>query len=120
MRLFLRGPGGASVDTLWIARADGAEARELHREEPGFALFGPRFSPDGRLIAVTVDPRPPDIWIVDPARRQATRLTTDGGNIRAIWSPDGERIAFAGRGGPAWSSRNGDERRTFTGSAAKI
>lgn len=62
----------------------------------------PRFSPDGRLIAVTVDPRPSDIWIVDLADWRATRVTTDGGNIVPIWSADGKRIGFTARARP-WS-----------------
>jgi Tol biopolymer transport system component len=69
----------------------------------------PRFSPDGRRIAVTVDPRPSDIWIVDLADWRATRVTTDGGNIVPIWSADGRRIGFTARAG-TWSVAGpGDE-----------
>ena len=55
----------------------------------------PSVSPDGRRIAVTVDPRPSAIWLIDPALGQAAPLTT--GNIHSIlptWSWDGTRIAF--------------------------
>jgi len=56
----------------------------------------PRFSPDGRRIVVTVDPRPSDIWIVDLADWRTTRVTTDGG-IFPVWSADGTRIGFTAR-----------------------
>ena len=55
----------------------------------------PSISPDGRRIAVTVDPRPSAIWLIDPALGQATPLTS--GNMHAVlptWSWDGTRIAF--------------------------
>jgi eukaryotic-like serine/threonine-protein kinase len=55
----------------------------------------PRVSPEGGHIAVTVDPRPPDIWIVDLGRETATRFTTEGSNINAGWSPDGSQLSFS-------------------------
>ncbi|MBC7840834.1 MAG: protein kinase, partial [Gemmatimonadaceae bacterium] len=55
----------------------------------------PSVSPDGKRIAVTVDPRPSAIWLIDPARAQAVPLTTDHTHsIYPIWSRDGTRIAF--------------------------
>ena len=69
----------------------------------------PRFSPDGRRLAVTVDPRPSDIWVVDLADWRATRVTTEGASIVPIWSADGKRIGFSGRGGPLAVTGPGDE-----------
>ena len=67
------------------------------------ALFGrPRLSPDGSSIAVEVaDPRngTRDIWIYDAQRGLAKRFTavpTDA--VSAVWSPGGDRIAFASGG----------------------
>ena len=64
------------------------------------ALFGrPRLSPDGSSIAVEVaDVRMGgrDIWIYDGQRGLARRFTavpTDA--VSAVWSPGGDRIAFA-------------------------
>ncbi len=55
----------------------------------------PSVSPDGKRIAVTVDPRPSVIWLIDPALGQAVPLTTDGvHSIQPIWSWDGTRIAY--------------------------
>jgi serine/threonine-protein kinase len=80
----------------------------IELEKRGYRF--PRFSPDGRLVAVVVDPRPSDLWLVDPARGQSTRLTTDGSKVHPTWSPDGARIAFTTTGGMAWMDhRGGDE-----------
>ena len=54
----------------------------------------PSISPDGRYIAVTVDPQPPQIWIVDLRRARTTPLTTDGYSLYASWSRDGTRLVF--------------------------
>ena len=60
------------------------------------AYSDPRFSPDGKRIAVSLNGRQgPDIWVLDPAARSSTRLTADGrGNTRAGWSPDGSRVLY--------------------------
>jgi Tol biopolymer transport system component len=55
----------------------------------------PVVSPDGRSVAVTVDPRPSAIWVVELRTGQATPLTTDHvHSIAAVWSPDGSRLAY--------------------------
>ena len=54
----------------------------------------PSVSPDGNWVAVTVDPQPPQIWMVDLRRENAQPLTTDGYNLAAGWSPDGTRLAW--------------------------
>jgi Tol biopolymer transport system component len=46
-----------------------------------------------------VDPRPSDLWIVDIERATATRRQTDGHDGWGVWSPDGQRVAYA-NGGP--------------------
>ncbi len=60
----------------------------------------PRFSPDGRRLALTRDWQ--DIWIYEMERGAMTRLTfAPGVNRLPVWSPDGGRLAFC-------SERNGD------------
>ena len=55
----------------------------------------PAISPDGRRIAVTVDPRPSAIWLIDPALDQAVPLTSGKlHDVLPIWSWDGTRIGF--------------------------
>ena len=73
----------------------------------------PRFAPDGHRLAVTVDPRPSDIWVVDLADWRTTRVTTDGGNILPSWSSDGSRIGFTSRGFTRSVSGRGGEAHVF-------
>ena len=62
----------------------------------------PSVSPDGRHVAVTIDPRPSQIWIYDIARQSGIPLATDGHNILARWTPDSRRIAYYSRGDMYW------------------
>jgi serine/threonine-protein kinase len=63
----------------------------------------PRVSPDGEEVAVqTLDENDNGIvWIYNLERNALRQLTQRGSNIRPIWTPTGERIAFA-------SNRDGD------------
>jgi serine/threonine protein kinase len=57
----------------------------------------PRFSPDGKSVAVTVkDPRSgnDDIWIFPVAGGQPTRVTFGPNDFWPVWSPDGKQIAY--------------------------
>ena len=39
--------------------------RETPIAVPPRGYRGPRVSPDGRYLAITVDPRPSNIWVID-------------------------------------------------------
>ena len=56
----------------------------------------PRFSPDGRRVAMVIaDGRQTDIWVYDWARDILTRVTTDPGlDLSPVWTPDGTGIVF--------------------------
>ena len=54
----------------------------------------PRLTSDGRLVAVVIDDQ---IWIIDVERGTRTRLTNEGLNSGPVWSPSGDRVAFAHR-----------------------
>ncbi|MCZ6726671.1 MAG: hypothetical protein O7A98_04875 [Acidobacteria bacterium] len=56
----------------------------------------PRFSPDGRKLAVSVSPAlQSDLWVFDLERGTQVRLTSEGAvNNSPTWSPDGSRLAF--------------------------
>jgi hypothetical protein len=57
-----------------------------------------RLSPDGQRLALIIkEPTGLDIWIHDLAYDRLTRLTSEGKDSSAVWSPDGKRIAFASR-----------------------
>ncbi len=77
---------------------------------------GLRLSPSGDRCAVEIrQPRTADvdIWILDLARGVAERLTSVGGNIAPVWSPDGGRIVFASDRDGHWNlftrSASGEE-----------
>ncbi|HLG05538.1 MAG TPA: protein kinase, partial [Gemmatimonadales bacterium] len=61
----------------------------------------PRFSPDGRRIALDItDPEARDLWIVDVQDRTLTRLTFGETANDPFWSPDGRRLAYSAARGP--------------------
>ncbi len=120
-----RGPGGGAVyytvaHNGTLVYAPGSFHRSLVRvdrngretpiniESRGYRF--PSVSPDGNFVAVTVDPRPSSIWLVDLVNERAIPLTTGATHsILPIWSSDGTRIAFsgypsyrAGRSAPVW------------------
>jgi serine/threonine-protein kinase len=55
----------------------------------------PRFSPDGRSLAVDVRDQQGDIWIWSFDRQTLTRLTFDPATDQIpVWSPDSKRVFF--------------------------
>ena len=87
-------PGGVFPDAertlVWVDRSGVEEPLPL----PVRAYLSPRLSPDGnRIVLWTQGDR--SIWIDDLARQSLMRVNVDGRNSRALWSPDGTRIAFS-------------------------
>ncbi|TDI40774.1 MAG: serine/threonine-protein kinase [Acidobacteria bacterium] len=63
---------------------------------PRHSFQVPRLSPDGQFLLVTVqDGDEADIWSLQLDRGNLTRLTFEGSNGAAIWTPDGKRITFS-------------------------
>ena len=104
-----RGPGGGALNlavsdngTLVFVRGGFERTLVLvdrnGRETPvavdprGYRF--PRLSRDGVRLAVTVDPRPSDLWIVDLDRGIAERQPTEDHDGWEVWAPDGSRVAF--------------------------
>ena len=66
-------------------------------DDPG-AFQHPRFSPDGRHLALDVTWRGrSDIYVYDLERSRRRRLTREGFNIDPLWTPDGKLIVFRSR-----------------------
>jgi Tol biopolymer transport system component len=65
---------------------------------PAAAYRTPRFSPDGRRLAVGIESASRviwgDIWDYSFASRRLTRLTFDESNSAPEWSPDGRFLTF--------------------------
>ena len=99
---------GSRTSRLVLVGASGAARSVLSAPR---AYEAPRFSPDGKRIAVAIDARPPDIWVGDIAAGTLTRLTAEAANFRPEWTPDGTRIVFvsnrSGESGIWWRAADG-------------
>ncbi len=80
-----------------IVLLDREGKQTLLTSERGSYRYRPHLSPDGERLAISYNPGPgtSDIWIQDLRRETRTRLTTDGSNIRPVWTPDSSRVTFA-------------------------
>jgi Tol biopolymer transport system component len=88
-------PGGlvpAIERTLvWVDRRGVSQPLAL----PVGPYWNPMLSPDGRHIVLWTGGDDRNVWLDDVERQTLTRLTSEGRNSRAIWTPDGRRVAFS-------------------------
>jgi eukaryotic-like serine/threonine-protein kinase len=94
---FVPGAGPAAVRSIVLTDRTG-KPRPV--PVPPRAYNYPRFSPDGKHLAVSIGPghgHSDDIWTVDLETGALARLTFgDGsGNYYPVWSGDGRRIAYS-------------------------
>ena len=95
-------PGtGKPVDysLVWVDRAGNATTiNDLPRGYEDLNL-----SPDGRLVALTVEESGPEspasVWLADVTRRTVSRFTFDGFSRDPVWAADGQSIVFGGKRG---------------------
>lgn len=85
----------SGTDQLWLAEADGTEARQLTRADVDH-LQSPRWSPDGRTLVVagSKDGRW-SAWRIDVASGDARRIEEDGNVQVPSLSRDGAWLYFA-------------------------
>ena len=108
--LLARGLVRPSKLELWVANADGSDARQVTYLDA--ASFAPYFFPDGRRILFSTnygDPRGRefDIWAIDIDGTNLEQIThTPGFDGFPMFSPDGRQLAFASnrhQAQPGWT-----------------
>jgi eukaryotic-like serine/threonine-protein kinase len=101
--------GGESPRRLVLVGRSGS-ADPIPGEARLFA--GPRFSPDGRRLAlgITDETGAKDVWVFDIAQRTWSRLTTNGISNRPVWTPDGSRLVFSSNDDLWWVAADGSGR----------
>jgi Tol biopolymer transport system component/tRNA A-37 threonylcarbamoyl transferase component Bud32 len=96
-------PGGTSIgdhELVFVDKTTGV-ARALTAKRRPYEDF--TLSPDGRLIATTIEGAITDTWIHDIARDSETRFTTGVENRDPIWSPDGKLVVYDTYKNGKWS-----------------
>jgi len=90
--LYLAGKGAAQTwPVTWLDRS--GEMQPLIATPGAYAV--PRFSPDGRRLALGVGTSSgTDIYVYELERQTMTRLTFGGHAQAPVWSPDGKHITF--------------------------
>jgi len=86
--IIVRAPSSIPPRTLELVDRNG----RAERYHPRIGTYeDPRFSPDGRRVALTMDG---SIWLLDRAQGALTPLSPDSGARRPAWSPDGKRVGY--------------------------
>lgn len=93
--------GGAQRARLLRLDRKGASRAERPEE---LEYMMPRFSPDGRRLAVIVGTGAAggELWVMDRVRGTRQRLALDFGANWVEWSPDGKRLVFGYIAAPSW------------------
>jgi Tol biopolymer transport system component/predicted Ser/Thr protein kinase len=94
---YVGGAQSAIAQLTWIDRT----GRTLGTLGPAALLASPSLSPDGTRVALEITQNSNfDIWFSDVARGSMARATFDPAtDDNAVWSPHGDRIAFASERG---------------------
>jgi len=86
------GVGYAGRTLVWVDREGHEEPIDVPRRNYQYVDL----SPDDTRIALDIRDQENDAWVWDLDRQTLQRLTFDpGANRGAVWSPDGQRIAFS-------------------------
>ena len=87
-------PRRSERQLLWVDSNGTVEVLPV----PPWPYTDPAVSPDGRLVAVSVEGPVQTIWVYDVSRRTMTPLTSpaEGSSQAPTWTPDGTRVAYRG------------------------
>ncbi|MCH9008798.1 PD40 domain-containing protein [candidate division KSB1 bacterium] len=78
---------------VWVNR-QGEEVPILDTER---RYYMPKLSPDGKQLAVSIrDGSAYDVWTLELERPVLNRVTSEGSNAYAIWTPDQQHLTFTG------------------------
>lgn len=78
-----------------VVLVDRARHAKVLVRATGQHYASPRFSPDGRHLALqTADLEFGDVWVLDIATRAMSRITQDGHSTRPEWTSDGRQLVF--------------------------
>jgi serine/threonine-protein kinase len=93
-------PHTRSAQRLVLVNRAG-EARPLTPwAEPVARIFDPRVSPDGRVIALTMEAANDQVWRFDIEREALSQVTFEWDNHQPVWTPDGEFLIVSST--PGW------------------
>jgi serine/threonine-protein kinase len=107
--VYPRSGGGAPRRLMLVSRS--GQATPLLPDPRGYS--NPRFSPDGRRVAVHIaDPviSSRDVWVLDVGQRVWSRLTTNGISDKPLWTPDGRRVVYSSNDDLWWIAADGSAR----------
>lgn len=97
--------GGANFPVMWLDSSGKTEPLLAK----GGAYSGPRFSPDGKWLALSMNSgKGNDIYVYDWRHDTMLRLTfTGNGNYEPVWAPDGKHIVYDALDGLWWIRADG-------------
>lgn len=96
-------PGRSTVPRRTLVTVD-RDGRSEPLSDLRTAYSQPRFSPDGRWLAMTIESEAgADVWVLDLQRDTRTRLTTGDAASVPVWSPDAMNVGFHASRLGAWN-----------------
>jgi eukaryotic-like serine/threonine-protein kinase len=124
-------PSSAGTERLFVFRKGGAylenrlvmvtrEGVETPLDVPVGEYLFPRFSPDGKRLAMEIhDALGGQIWMLERGSGALNVLTSEEHNTRPLWFPDGSRVLFSRRNGfySVRADGGGDEQLVWAGDA---